>query len=399
MYQLQEQGKAPMRVWEPEGFPMEHGVLQQIRNVAQLPITDLVCLMPDGHFGIGGPVGGVMVTRRAIVPALVGVDIGCGMVAAKLSLPAAALEGKLPALRSAIEETVPHGGPGVKGSWAEPGYGGAPALAEQRWGKLDARWRRILDKHKGLAGVTLNQFGTLGTGNHFIEVCLDTETNVWLMLHSGSRGVGNRIGTYFISKAREQAVTLDVHLPDKDLAWLEDGTRLFEDYVEAMTWAQEYAWQNREIMLALVIVAIGRTLGQPVERLAEAVNCHHNYAERLPEGQFVIRKGAVSARAEQYGIIPGSMGAKSFIVRGKGNPLSYQSCSHGAGRCLSRGQAKRQITVEEHAQATAEVECRKDSGVLDESPRAYKDIDAVMAAQADLVDVVATLKQVLCVKG
>jgi tRNA-splicing ligase RtcB (3'-phosphate/5'-hydroxy nucleic acid ligase) len=399
VYELREQGKAPMRVWEPEGFPMEHGVLQQIRNVAQLPITDLVCLMPDGHFGIGGPVGGVMVTRRAIVPALVGVDIGCGMVAAKLSLPAAALEGKLPALRSAIEETVPHGGPGVKGSWAEPGYGGAPALAEQRWGKLDARWQRILDKHKGLAGVTLNQFGTLGTGNHFIEVCLDTETNVWLMLHSGSRGVGNRIGTYFISKAREQAVTLDVHLPDKDLAWLEDGTRLFEDYVEAMTWAQEYAWQNREIMLALVIAAIGRTLGQPVERLAEAVNCHHNYAERLPEGQFVIRKGAVSARAEQYGIIPGSMGAKSFIVRGKGNPLSYQSCSHGAGRCLSRGQAKRQITVEEHAQATAGVECRKDSGVLDESPRAYKDIDAVMAAQADLVDVVATLKQVLCVKG
>ena len=219
------------------------------------------------------------------------------------------------------------------------------------------------------------------------------------MLHSGSRGVGNRIGTYFISKAREQAVTLDVHLPDKDLAWLEDGTRLFEDYVEAMTWAQEYAWQNREIMLALVIAAIGRTLGQPVERLAGAVNCHHNYAERLPEGQFVIRKGAVSARAEQYGIIPGSMGAKSFIVRGKGNPLSYQSCSHGAGRCLSRGQAKRQITMEEHAQATAGVECRKDSGVLDESPRAYKDIHAVMAAQADLVDVVATLKQVLCVKG
>lgn len=399
MNALTEQGKAPIRIWEPEGFPMEAQVMQQVRNVASLPITEAVCLMPDGHWGMGGPIGGVIVTRKAIVPALVGVDIGCGMAANKLTLPASALEGKLPALRSAIEAAVPVGGPGVKGSWSEQGRAGVPRMTEAQWKTLEARWRVIAAKHKAVDGVHVTQLGTLGTGNHFIEVCLDTEGAVWLMLHSGSRGVGNRIGTYFIAQAREAALKSDRHLPDRDLAWLDDGTALFRDYREAVQWAQEYAWTNRQIMLTLVVAAMEQALGQPIGLVTQAVNCHHNYVEEAPGGAYITRKGAVSAQAGQYGIIPGSMGAKSFIVRGKGNGDSYQSCSHGAGRRLSRGAAKREITLEQHAAATAGVECRKDAGVLDESPAAYKDIDAVMAAQSDLVEIVATLKQVVCVKG
>jgi tRNA-splicing ligase RtcB (3'-phosphate/5'-hydroxy nucleic acid ligase) len=398
MRELTEQGKAPIRVWEPAGFPMEATVLQQARNVASLPVTEAVCLMPDGHWGMGGPVGGVIATRAAIVPALVGVDIGCGMMAQQLDVPAGALDGKLPALRSAIEAAVPHGGPGTRGSWKESGYH-APASIGTRWAALAPEWQRIVARHPKLEGVQEAQLGTLGTGNHFIEVCVDTDSTVWLMLHSGSRGAGNRIGTYFIERAREHARREHRALPDRDLAWLDDGSGLFGDYRQAVLWAQRYARTNRETMMALVHEALERTLGRPAASRAQAVNCHHNYVEDRGAGLYVTRKGAVSARRGELGIIPGSMGARSFIVAGKGSEASYQSCSHGAGRRLSRGQAKRTLTLAEHATATAGVECRKDAGVLDESPGAYKDIAAVMAAQSDLVEIVATLKQIVCVKG
>jgi tRNA-splicing ligase RtcB len=398
MRELIEQGKAPIRVWEPEGFPMEPEVLQQVRNVAALPVTEAVCLMPDGHWGMGGPVGGVIVTRSAIVPALVGVDIGCGMMPQQLDVPASALDGKLPALRSAIEATVPHGGPGIKGSWSQAGYD-APVIVASQWGTLAAEWQRILARYPALKGVQETQLGTLGTGNHFIEICVDTGQNVWVMLHSGSRGVGNRIGTYFIAQAREYALRQHRALPDKHLGWLDDGTVLFDDYRRAVLWAQRYAETNRAVMMGLVLDAIAATLGRPIHADARAVNCHHNYVEDRGAGLYVTRKGAVSAQHGQLGIIPGSMGAQSFIVAGRGAPASYQSCSHGAGRRLSRGRAKRELTLADHAAATAGVECRKDAGVLDESPAAYKDIEAVMAAQGDLVEIVATLKQVVCVKG
>jgi tRNA-splicing ligase RtcB len=398
MRDLREQGKAPIRVWEPEGLPMEPEVLQQVRNVAQLPITEAVCLMPDGHWGMGGPVGGVIVTRHAIVPALVGVDIGCGMMAQPLDITASALDGKLPALRSAIEAAVPHGGPGIKGSWSQSGYK-APRIVGAQWATLAAEWERILARYPALKGVQETQLGTLGTGNHFIEVCVDTGGHVWLMLHSGSRGAGNRIGTYFIAEAREYALSQHRALPDKDLGWLDDGTVLFDDYRRAVLWAQRYAETNRVVMMGLVLQVVERVLGRRVQARARAVNCHHNYIEEREAGLYVTRKGAVSARNGQLGIIPGSMGAQSFIVAGRGAEASYQSCSHGAGRRLSRGRAKRELTLADHAAATAGVECRKDAGVLDESPAAYKDIEAVMAAQADLVEIVATLKQVVCVKG
>ncbi len=398
MRELIEQGKAPIRVWEPEGFPMEPEVLQQVRNVAQLPVTEAVCLMPDGHWGMGGPVGGVIVTRSAIVPALVGVDIGCGMMAQQLDVPASALDGKLPALRSAIEAAVPHGGPGIKGSWSQAGYE-ARRMVGAQWAPLAGEWARILARYPKLKGVQETQLGTLGTGNHFIEVCVDTGQNVWVMLHSGSRGVGNRIGTYFIAQAREYALRQHRALPDKHLGWLDDGTVLFADYRRAVLWAQRYAETNRVVMMGLVLGAMETVIGHHAQVRAKAVNCHHNYVEELETGLYVTRKGAVSARNGQLGIIPGSMGAKSFIVAGRGAEASYQSCSHGAGRRLSRGRAKRELTLADHEAATAGVECRKDAGVLDESPAAYKDIEAVMAAQGDLVEIVATLKQVVCVKG
>jgi tRNA-splicing ligase RtcB len=219
------------------------------------------------------------------------------------------------------------------------------------------------------------------------------------MLHSGSRGVGNRIGTYFIAQAREYALRQHRALPDKALGWLDDGTVLFDDYRRGVLWAQRYAETNRVVMMSIVLDAMAGVLGQPLQARAKAVNCHHNYVEERETGLYVTRKGAVSARRGQLGIIPGSMGAKSFIVAGLGAEASYQSCSHGAGRRLSRGRAKRELTLADHEAATAGVECRKDAGVLDESPAAYKDIEAVMAAQADLVEIVAILKQVVCVKG
>lgn len=411
MIEMVEQGKVPIKIWEPDGFPTEVSALNQLRNVASLPVVGPhVAVMPDVHWGMGATVGSVIPTNHAIIPAAVGVDIGCGMMAIRTSLSAEDLDGKLRPIRDAIENTIPIGGPGAKGSWSDQGWWRIPTYVEKIWEReFVDDYLEICRKHpliggKKLKGYSYEQLGSLGTGNHFIEVCLEEDIGaVWFMLHSGSRGVGNRIGQYFITQARETALYMNRHLPDKDLGWLDEGTPLFEDYRQAVTWAQRFAARNREIMMHRVFLAVQRVLPDFVIRedgpVKMAVNCHHNYVEEYRPGLWLTRKGAVSARHGELGIIPGSMGAKSFIVRGKGNLESFESCSHGAGRRLSRGAANREISLEQHQAALVGVECLNDASTIDESPSAYKDIDAVMAAQADLVDIVATLKQVVCVKG
>jgi tRNA-splicing ligase RtcB len=358
--------------------------------------------MPDCHWGMGATIGSVIPTIDAIVPAAVGVDLGCGMVAQRTTLTAEDLPDSLAAIRDAIERAVPVGGPGERGSWKEWGRHGVPASVTSEWKRLAPEYAAIVAKHSKLErGLTVEQLGTLGTGNHFIEVCLDEDGMVWVMLHSGSRGIGNRIGTYFIEKAKEEMRREHVRLPDANLAYLKEGSRHFDDYVRAVGFAQDFARTNRTLMLARVLDVLRAHL-PPFELDATAVNCHHNYVARehhFGADVWVTRKGAVSARRDELGIIPGSMGAQSFIVRGKGNRESFTSCSHGAGRRMSRGEAKRRITLAQHVEATAGIECRKDARVIDESPAAYKDIAAVMAAQADLVEIVHTLRQVVCVKG
>ncbi|HJU15362.1 MAG TPA: RtcB family protein [Stellaceae bacterium] len=385
----------PVKAWTC-GLAVEDEARRQLRNVAGLPfVFKHVAVMPDVHYGRGATVGSVIPTKGAIVPAAVGVDIGCGMMAARTNLVAGELPDGLSAIRREIEAAVPVG----MASHKE-----LPRGIEAVWRrKLFQRYCSLEQKHPAISGKVsaVQQIGTLGGGNHFIELCLDEEGGVWVMLHSGSRGIGNRIGTYFISKAREEMERISVHLPDRDLAYISEGSTMFDDYVEALGWAQDYAAENREAILHAVMGALRKHL--PMIALTDVVvNCHHNYVEReshFGENVWVTRKGAVRAREDDLGIIPGSMGARSFIVRGKGNPESFMSCSHGAGRAMSRGEAKRRFTLADHKAATAGVECRKDAGVLDETPGAYKPIERVMAAQADLVKVVHELKQVLCVKG
>ena len=401
---------AEIKLWT-DGVEVEDEAMAQIRNVASLPIVGPhVAIMPDVHWGIGATVGSVIPTRGAIIPAAVGVDIGCGMMAVRTNVAANALH--LARLRAEIEDAIPVGGPGVTGSWAETRFGEVPAGIRSDWQHhLALGWANIVRKQPTLAhnrrgptAPTVEQLGTLGTGNHFIEVCIEpaeVAPKVWLMLHSGSRGPGNRIGTHFIERARD-AWHRDPErtaLPDPNLAWLTEGSALFGDYIEAVGWAQEFAASNRRQMMDRLISVLAAHIGGSVAEELAAINCHHNYVEPRPGGIYVTRKGAVSAKAGELGIIPGSMGARSYIVVGKGNPESFESCSHGAGRRMSRGKAKKSITLAEHAAATAGVECRKDAEMLDESPAAYKDIDAVMAAQTDLVAIAHTLKQIVCVKG
>lgn len=394
-------GGVPLKMWT-RGVPVEEAARQQLRNVARLPIVFRhVAAMPDVHFGIGATVGAVIPTVKAIIPAAVGVDIGCGMMACRTTLTSEDLPDNLGPLRSAIERAVPHGRrPGNRdpGAWQTP-----PAPVAAAWAQLEPGFRRLCHDHPRLEKTHhVHHLGTLGTGNHFIEVCLDEAGAVWFMLHSGSRGVGNFIGTMFIELARQDAMRHQANLPDRDLAYFEEGSRHFEDYVRAVGWAQRYAAVNRELMMHQVVEAVRTVIATPFRAHVEAVNCHHNYVQKerhFGQEVYVTRKGAVSARAGQLGIIPGSMGARSYIVRGKGHPDSFESCAHGAGRVMSRSEARRRFTLADHRAATAGVECRKDRDVLDETPAAYKDIDAVMAAQGDLVEVVHTLKQVVCVKG
>jgi tRNA-splicing ligase RtcB len=394
-------GGVPVKMWT-RGVPIEDEAKRQLANAARLPIVfKHIAAMPDVHLGIGATVGSVIPTVKAIIPAAVGVDIGCGMIACKTTLRAEDLPDNLGPLRSAIERAVPHGrSPGAR----DPGaWGKIPGAVDTAWSQLEPEFTELCRDYPKLERTNhRNHLGTLGTGNHFIEVCLDEEGFVWFMLHSGSRGVGNAIGTMFIELAKQDAMRNNANLPDRDLAYFEEGARYFGDYVRAVGWAQKFAKLNREVMMRRVIDAAKTVLHKSFQSHIEAVNCHHNYVQKerhFGEDVFVTRKGAVSAKKGELGIIPGSMGARSYIVRGKGNPESFESCSHGAGRTMSRGEAKRRFTLADHRAATEGVECRKDKDVIDEIPMAYKDIDAVMDAQKDLVEVVHTLKQVVCVKG
>jgi len=391
-----DEGRVPVKIYTGE---IEPDARRQLVNISRLPIVHHhVAAMPDVHLGIGATVGSVIPTKAAIIPAAVGVDIGCGMIATRLSLTANDIDEKrLKRVFDQISRDVPvgfnqHNERDARDAAAKPFARGL---------------NRILGEHPGIQkriGKQSNwarQLGTLGGGNHFIEVCLDESKRVWVMLHSGSRGIGNAIGTYFIELAKRDAERDQLALPDRDLAYFPEGARHFDDYVDAVGWAQDYARANREEMMELVIEALHRHL-PPFERTTEAVDCHHNYVERerhYGAEVWVTRKGAIRAGAGELGIIPGSMGARSYIVRGKGSPESFESCAHGAGRRMSRTQAQKKFSTADLEAQTADVICRKDRGVLDEIPGAYKDIDQVMANQQDLVEVVHTLKQVLCVKG
>jgi len=408
MYQLLDnQAGRPVKAWI-QGVLFDDLTRAQLLQTAEMPfIYRHLAAMPDCHLGMGSTVGSVIPTKGAIIPAAVGVDLGCGMVAVRTSLQAGQLPDSLRALRLAIEAVVPVGAQ----DWSQPLFARsrtdkAYQRAQHEWAPLQAGYQALLDKYPQLdypKRPAAEQLGSLGGGNHFIELCLDENQQVWVMLHSGSRGVGNRIGSYFIERAREEVARLGLPVPNRDLAYLAQGSEGFDDYVQAVEWAQRYAYQNREVMLQNVLAVMQDSGELPAfETDAEIVNCHHNYiAQELHFGEavWVTRKGAIRARKTDLGIIPGSMGARSFIVRGKENPESFHSCSHGAGRAMSRIQAKKRFSLAEHEAATASVECRKDEGVLDETPGAYKDIDAVMQAQADLVEIVHTLKQVVCIKG
>lgn len=395
-------GGAPLKMWT-QNVQIEDAAIEQMKNVAMLPfIHKHVAAMPDCHFGMGATVGSVIPTKGAIIPAAVGVDIGCGMMAWKLTVKARQLPDNLAAIRSDIERAVPHGFVSTKGRARRGGWETVPNSVGTRWRDLDDRYRTIIDKHPRISHkAPAHQLGSLGTGNHFIEICLDEHDDVWVMLHSGSRGPGNVIGQYFINLARNDMKQHFVNLPDKNLAYLSEGTEHFDDYVEALNWAQDYAWENRQAMMDTVLRVLRSHL--PKFQIGElAVNCHHNYAvqeNHFGKDVWVTRKGAVRARKGDLGIIPGSMGTGSFIVRGRGNADSFCSCSHGAGRAMSRTEAKQKITLKDHREATKGIECRKDRNVIDESPAAYKDISSVIAAQQDLIEVVHTLRQVVNVKG
>ena len=389
-------GNVPVKVFTDD---IDEASIQQLGNMAQLPfIHSHIAAMPDVHAGIGATVGSVIPMRGAIVPAAVGVDIGCGMNAVRLSLKANTLPDNLYKLRAAIEKSVPVG-------FEEHNE---PSVQAATVNNMAAHLKSITDKHPGIMKMQRNfqntwgrQLGTLGGGNHFIELCLDEQDDVWVMLHSGSRGIGNKIGQYFIEKAKKDMGKALGNLPDKDLAYFTEGTQYFEDYVEAVGWAQDYAMLNRREMMRLVLEALQKHLPK-FTTTKEAINCHHNYVQQEQHfGQevYVTRKGAISAQLGQLGIIPGSMGAKSYIVRGLGNPQSFCSCSHGAGRRMSRTEAKRRFNALDLEQQTQGIECRKDKGVVDEIPAAYKDIDTVMQHQTDLVEVVHTLRQIICIKG
>lgn len=396
-------GGKPIKAWV-DGVELEDEAKAQLIAVSKMPfIHHHIAVMPDVHWGVGATVGSVIPTVGAVIPAAVGVDIGCGMMAVRTSLVASDLPESLKAIRTSIENAVPHGrtsngGEGDRGAWHDIPSKHANIYSAQ----FAERIGEIAKKHpKAIGKNTHNHLGTLGTGNHFIELCLDESQNVWIMLHSGSRGIGNKFGMYFIELAKEDMRRWMINLPNEDLGYFPEHTEHFNDYIEAVSWAQDFAMANRQLMMDNIVVALTKHFHE-FKFLEEAVNCHHNYVSRenhFGKNVLITRKGAVLAREGVLGIIPGSMGVKSFIVRGKGNPESFNSCSHGAGRRMSRTNAKKNITLEDHIKATAGVECRKDADVIDESPAAYKSIDAVMEAQEDLVEIVHTLKQVICVKG
>lgn len=396
---IQDEGARPIKIWTDE---VEASALQQLKNLSRLPFINSngVACMPDVHAGIGSTVGTVIATEKAVIPSAVGVDIGCGMNAVRLSLKASDLPDNLKPLRDEIEKRVPLG---VGGGHEHMRGIDLELLNEKHTGLektiIDPLYKGDMDKFTEKAA---SQLGSLGSGNHFIEVCIDENQDVWIMLHSGSRGIGNMIGTHYIAKAKRQMEQFFITLPDDNLAYFPEDTEDFNDYMNAVGWAQNYALENRRIMMEEVIDAMRQEIAKPFTITQEAINCHHNYVEKenhFGRNMWVTRKGAIRAREGDLGIIPGSMGQRSYIVRGKGNLQSYCSCSHGAGRVMSRAEAKRRFSITDLIAQTEGVECRKDENVIDEIPASYKDIDQVMANQTDLVEVVHQLKQVLCVKG
>lgn len=404
MFNYEETKGSPIKHWT-KGVLLDDRAREQLHNIASLPfIHKHVAAMPDVHWGMGATIGSVIATKGAIVPAAVGVDIGCGMMAYQTSLKASDLPDNLHAIRCDIEKAIPHGRSDNGGRNDKGGFSELTKSNDKRWGDLAVGYSNLIAKHpKVKAFNTWQHMGTLGTGNHFIEVCLDEFDSVWVMLHSGSRGVGNKIGMYFIEKAKQEMERyhIDKYLADKDLSYLVEKTEIFDDYVAAVEWAQEFALKNRESMMESTLNVLRKHL-KPFVITEMAVNCHHNYISKenhFGANVWLTRKGAVRARAGDLGIIPGSMGTGSFIVRGLGNKHSFCSCSHGAGRVMSRGQAKKEISLDQHATAMKGIEARLDYDVLDESPAAYKDIGAVMEAQSDLVEVLFRLRQVVNVKG
>lgn len=392
----------PVKVWTDE---IDENAIIQLENMSKMPfIHSHIAAMPDVHWGMGATIGSVIPAKGAVIPATVGVDLGCGMMAVETSLRASDLPDNLHAIRMDIEAAVPHGrsnngGKGDIGGWDE-----MPKSVENRWKGLSDRYTKIIEKHPKAKGFnSSNHLGTLGSGNHFIEVCLDERDHVWIMLHSGSRGGGNKIGSYFIEQAKKEMERYHIlpYLPDKDLSYLVEHTEIFDDYCEAVLWAQDFAEENRKAMMEAVLGVMHKHFGH-FSCESQAINCHHNYIAK--ENHFganvlITRKGAIRAREGDMGIIPGSMGAKSFIVRGKGNKASFCSCSHGAGRKLGRKEAHRMFTADDLAEQTKGIECPKDEARVDEIPAAYKSIDKVMENQSDLVDIVHTLRQVINVKG
>ena len=414
--------RADIWLWEKEVGHPGGKAFSQLGRTASMPfIFKHLAVMPDCHWGMGSTIGSVIATDGAVMPAAVGVDIGCGMTAARLPLTSHDLPDDCQGLHDAIDQAVPNGrtdngGPDDKGAWREP----LPSLVTDAWfgyrrtterltegNSLAYRFASLTNAHPELERAnSMRHLGTLGGGNHFVELCLDQEDRIWVMLHSGSRGIGNKIARVFLKKAKDLNAKHWVELPDPDLAYLVEGASEFQQYITALMWAQDFAWVSRALMMEATIRAVWREFESlmpvPDGWVEEYISCHHNYMTRenhFGRNVWVTRKGAVRARNGDMAIIPGSMGAKSYIVRGLGSKLSFCSCSHGAGRLMSRRQAKREISVEQHIAATVGVTCRKDASVIDESPAAYKDIDAVMASQTDLVEPVHTLKQFVCVKG
>lgn len=381
--------RVPVKIWTDD---VESSALNQLANIANLPfVFKHVSAMPDVHMGIGAAVGSVIATQGAVSPATVGVDLGCGMVATKLKgITATHFEGKLSELRHSIERSIP------------VGFNSNNEIKQdvKRW----AGWASYIDLHPKVQDIkqrAMSQMGSLGGGNHFVELCLDTEGGIWFVLHSGSRNIGKSLAERHIDGAKGLMKKLFIHLPDPDLAYFAQGTDEYKKYLFDLSWAQDYARENRDVMMRKVLKDVSHLLGFIPEAEIQ-INCHHNFAvmeSHYGENVLVTRKGAVRARIGDMGIIPGSMGTRTYIVKGLGNPESFNSCSHGAGRRMSRGEAKRTFTIDDLAKQTEGIECRKDAGVLDEIPGAYKKIEDVMANQSDLVEIVAELRQILCIKG
>lgn len=402
-YSYHETKGVPLKLWDSHE-PFEESAMDQLRNVAGLPfIHHHVAGMPDVHWGMEATIGSVIATKGAIIPAAVGVDIGCGMVASQTTLSANQLPDNLHTTRSRIEQVIPHGRTNNGGKNDQGSWGYLPQTVANRWVKLAKRHHCIIEKHpKAKPFNDAQHMGTLGTGNHFIEICLDENDLVWIMLHSGSRGPGNRIGTYFIQKAKKEMERWFINLPDKNLAYIVEGSELFTDYIEAVEWAQDFALENRREMMSSIISVLRETLPTTFNITENVIECHHNYITKenhFKSNVWVTRKGAIRARRGDLGIIPGSMGTNSFIVEGLGNLEAFNSCSHGAGRKMSRRRAKEEISLEDHTKAMVGIEGRLDKDVLDESPAAYKDINSIMEAQKSLVKVKHSLRQIVNVKG